>query len=192
MKIYDQCPQEVHDRVQRLIALYHKDLHTVDLKVDLLFASCDGEGDAVTHGGYAAYAVVRITNPKERAMGRGDAEIVIDRDKYNDMSEGRRDALLDHELYHLKVKSKDGAFQWDDHHRPKLAIRLHDVQVGWFAEVARRHGDFSVERDQGMKLRAKYGQTFFGFHDGFDGEGVTFSIHHSSGSEPDGDRDSEG
>lgn len=163
-KIYDLCPEDVHERVRNLIAKHHPYLASVELKVDLLFVSTTGDGPALTLHGWPALAVVRIIGPKDRAAGRGDAEIVIDRDYFVEAPEDRKLAILDHELTHLQVKrDEDGTFLFDDHHRPRLKMRHHDVQIGWFAEIATRYGDFSVEREQGMKIRAKYGQTFFGF-----------------------------
>lgn len=165
MKTYDQAPPETVERVAALIARYHPDLQRVQLRVDLLMASTDAEdGDAVTCGGYPAYAVVRILGSKDRAMNRGDAEIVIDRDEYEAMSAAQRDALLDHELYHLELKrDKGGKPKMDDHQRPCLKMRKHDRQFGWFDEVARRHRENSIEVKQATQLREEAGQTYLAF-----------------------------
>lgn len=154
MKTYDPAPQEVHDRVANLVKRYHLELQEVSIRVDLLMASTDSEeGAAVTHGGYPALAVVKILGPKERAMGRGDAEIVIE-----------RDALLDHELYHLEVKlDRNGRYKLDDHMRPCLKMRKHDFNVGWFHEIARRHGTASVEVQQAVALQEEHEQLYFSF-----------------------------
>lgn len=163
MKCYDQAPDEVRDRVIALIKRYHPELEKVQIRIDLLMASTDSdETAAVTCGGYPAYAVVKILGPKERAMDRGDAEIVIDRDEYEAMDAAKRDALLDHELYHLEVKrDKNGRPKMDDHQRPCLKMRKHDFQVGWFHEIARRHGFASIEVSQATALREEQGQTYF-------------------------------
>lgn len=165
MKTYDQAPDEVRDRVIALIKRFHPDLAKVQLRIDLLMASTDSEdADAVTCGGYPAYAVVKILGPKERAMERGDAEIVIDRDEYEAMDGAKRDALLDHELYHLEIKrNKNGQPKMDDHQRPCLKMRKHDFQVGWFHEIARRHGVASIEVTQATALREEQGQVYFDF-----------------------------
>lgn len=166
-KTYDIAPPEVFDRLKRLLAKYHSELVEVTIRIDLLMASTDSEdAHAVTHGGYPAYAVVRITNAKERAKDCGDAEIVIDRDEYESMSDAQRDALLDHELYHLQVvRNKLGNPKLDDHGRPKLKLRKHDYQVGHFIEIARRHGRASVEVQQATAFIREHGQLFFGFGD---------------------------
>jgi hypothetical protein len=164
MKTYDQAPDEVRERVIALIKKYHPDLELVQLRVDLLMASTDTEdAHAVTLGGYPCLAVVKIVGPKERAKGCGDAEIVIDRDAYEAMSGAKRDALLDHELYHLEItRDKMGRPKKDDHQRPKLKMRKHDFQFGWFAEIARRHQENAIEVQQAQAFIAEQGELFFG------------------------------
>lgn len=164
-KTYDQAPDEVRERLIALIKRFHPDLEKVQVRIDLLMASTDSEnGHAVTCGGYPAYAVVRVLGPKERTMERGDAEIVIDRDAYEAMNPATRDALLDHELYHLEVKrDQGGQVKRDDHGRPVLKLRKHDFQVGWFHEIARRHGMASIEVTQATSLKEEQGQVYFEF-----------------------------
>jgi len=165
MKTYDQAPPEVHERVKKLIKRYHPDLEKVGLRVDLLMASTDtDDGHAVTHQGYPALAIVRIITLKDRAKECGDAEIVIDRDAYEAMEDEQRNALLDHELYHLEImRDKLGQPKRDDHARPKLKMRKHDVQVGWFHEIARRHAEHSHEVRQATEIYEQNGQLYFGF-----------------------------
>lgn len=165
MKTYDQAPPETHERIAALIERFHPDLKKVGIRIDLLMASSDVEdAHAVTCGGYPAYAVVKILGPKERAMGRGDAEIVIDRDEYEAMTQAKRDALLDHELYHLNVKlGRDGKAKLDDHSRPCLKMRKHDRQFGWFDEIARRHQENSIEVQQATQIREEAGQLYLSF-----------------------------
>lgn len=165
-KTYDKAPPETHERVSALIARYHQDLAAVAVVVDLLMVSTDSEtANALTHGGYKAAAVVRSTNPKERAMGMGDALIVIDRDHYDSLDPQERDALLDHEIYHLVTinDNKTGKPKRDEHQRPVLKIRKHDRQFGWFDEIARRHGKHSGEVQQANWIKDEAGQTYFGF-----------------------------
>jgi len=165
-KIYDKAPQQVHDKVADLIAKYHPELKELAVTVDLLMVSTDSEtAPALTHGGYKAQAVVRRTNSKERAHGRADAEIVIDRDNYDGLDDAEANALLDHELYHLFpiLDKKTGAYKRDEHGRPKLQIRKHDRQFGWFDAIASRHGKKSLEVQQANWIRDEAGQVYFGF-----------------------------
>jgi hypothetical protein len=166
-KTYDQAPDEVRDRVMTLMKRFHPDLLKVKLRVDLLMASNDTEGaHAVTHGGYPALAMVRIVGAKERAKDVGDAEITIDRDAYEAMDGAARDALLDHELYHLAlVLDKNDQPKRDGHGRPKLKMRKHDRQFGWFDEIARRHREHSHEVKQATEMFEEAAQLYFGFAD---------------------------
>ena len=161
MKVYDKAPQEVHDRCAQLIESYYPDLAKAELTLDILFA-VNENGDAVSHGGYPALAMVRIVNLKDRVKGLADAEITIDQKAYEDMTDEQKDALLDHELHHLIVlKDDDGFIKTDDVGRPKLKIKKHDYQMGWFREVAVRHGRNSPEVYQARILWERDGQAFF-------------------------------
>lgn len=148
-----------------IIKKYHPDLDNVGIKVDLISVANDEEGEpALTHQGYSAAAVVKIIGPKDRAIGRGDAEIVIDEETYNSMKDESRDALIDHELYHLQVvRNKKGFPKKDCCGRPKLTMRLHDRQMGWFDEIASRHGSASLECQQATRLFLGGKQIYFEF-----------------------------
>jgi hypothetical protein len=164
-KTYDLAPPHVHATVRAMMEQFHGELAAYEVKVDLLYASTDDpEKPAVTLGGYPCYATVRITTAKERAKGHGDAEILIARDKYEEMSDEVRNALIDHELEHLQLKKmKGGDVKRDDHGRPVLKMKKHDHQFGWFNDVARRHGDYSIEMQQAKRLMNADGQLYFGF-----------------------------
>lgn len=146
--------------------LFHPALHSAGVKVDLISVA-DDDPD-VEHPlklrGMPAYAICKIVDIKGRTMGRGDAEIVIDEGRYLTMPDATKDAVLDHELEHLEVElSKKGKIKLDCARRPKLKMRLHDVEYGWFESVAKRHGIASIECKQATKLFLFHEQTFFGF-----------------------------
>ena len=168
MKVYDKCPQSVHDRVAALVAQYHPELKVAEVTFDLMFIarSDDDEGTkpVLTLHGVPALAIARIVPSKERAKGCGDAEILIDRDRYTNMPARKQDALLDHELQHFEVQhDKDGGIKTDDQHRPKLKTRPHDYDFGWFECIARRHGVNSIEVQQARMMYEESGQTLFPF-----------------------------
>lgn len=159
---YEKAPAEITEQISRLIAEWHPKLAKAGVTVDALTALNDS-GHAVKCAGYPALAVVRIISLKDRVKGMADAEIVIDSDAWETLEPAQQDALLDHELYHLEpIEDADG-FKRDSLGRPKLSMRLHDVQVGWFREIATRHGANSPERIQAKKLFDKEQQTFFNF-----------------------------
>ena len=166
MKSYTPASDAVRDRALALIKRFYPDLVDVQIRIDYIFVSTDTEdAPALTHGGYPAQAVVKILGPKERAMERGDAEIVIDEERWNELTDAEQDALLDHELYHLEVvknKLKTRAKR-DCCGRPVLKLRKHDRQFGWFDAIAARHGKASLEVKQFTDFEAETGQLYLGF-----------------------------
>ena len=169
MKTYTMAPVSVHDIIQGLIKKHYHDTlgaEGVGVKIDVLMAADDSDdGRAVVCQGYAALAVVRVTNLRERTAGRGDAEIVVDEAAFLRMEGNRRAALLDHELFHLELRhDRHKRPRRDALGRPLLALRKHDRQFGWFDVIAWRHGEASVEVSQARALRrGEAGQLYFEF-----------------------------
>ena len=139
------------------------------VKLDILFAYGERDEDgnllqcALKHHGIEVDGICSVVNLKNRAAGRGDVEILLDADKWDVMGDAAREALLDHELYHIDFKrDKDGSVQLDDLGRPCIKMRAHDFEVGWFAAIAARHGDASGERRQAKAVMDQFGQYFWG------------------------------
>jgi hypothetical protein len=163
MKTYSQAP-DASDCIEKIQSAHHE--HLEDVTVSALFVFDTESSDPVLkHQGYPAGAVVRITPLKDRAVGIADATIVIDRAGWLALSQRQRDALIDHELTHLtRVTDKEsGDPVFDALDRPKLAMRRHDHQFGWFDEVAQRHGEASPEVRQARHLMESSGQLYFDF-----------------------------
>ena len=167
MKTFSQAP-DVGLVIERMQEAHHEDLDEVTISA--LFAF-DNESSlpVLKHQGYPAGATVRITALKDRALGVADAQIIVDRAGWLALSGRQRDALIDHELTHLEVKTeeeegaKDPVAVYDVLGRPKLLMRKHDHQFGWFDEVAQRHGEASPEVRQARVLMEKSGQLYFDF-----------------------------
>lgn len=131
--------------IQKLIETktYHADLHNTGITVQVLMYH---DEEQMTHRGIPAYAYVKATSLKERALGQKDATIVVDFNSWTQMAESRRIALIDHELYHLTIKKdKEMANEFDDLGRPKIKMRKHDIEYGWFVEIAQEHKEASIE-----------------------------------------------
>lgn len=164
MPTYDKCDPSVKKLVTEIIAEFdsYEKLRTVDVKIDLLFAYADlDENDqptnnAITHQGVKALGLCRIVNLKDRTKGLGDAEILLDGDWWKGASDEEQKALLDHELHHLGFTGK-----MDNLGRPKLKLRKHDYQIGWFTIIAQRHGIHSQERKQAAGMMEMAGQYFW-------------------------------
>lgn len=177
MPTFSKPPAYVLQELEDVMAKYHPGLRDAGVRVDVLLqlATRDDNGDptgpAIKHGGYTAAAVVRIVGLKDRVKGMGDAEILLDGDRYDEWDERELAAILDHELTHLEFRTDKvtGNVKRDDAGRPQLKMRLHDHQYGWFESVARRHGKFAVEVQQAEKLVSdeNWRQLFL---PGFDGQ----------------------
>lgn len=175
MPIYENPPQEVVDLVTEVLNEHHPALRDCAATIDVLFAlaKTDKNGDipegahALKLHGYPCAAVVKVNAYKLRVQGHADAEIVIDGDNWDTYSPEEQRAILDHELEHLEtVSDKDGGLVRDDLGRPKLKIRLHDHQYGWFNSIVRRHGPHALEAQQARKfVNDHYTQSWLGFID---------------------------
>lgn len=167
-KLYSPAPSGVAERVAHLVKVFHTDLQDAGLKFDLIsIADDDPEVDApLKLHGYPCAAVVKAVDVKGRAMGRGDVEIVIDEARYLAMPDAQKDGLLDHEIEHIELQiGKKGRVKLDCCRRPKVKMRLHDVDFGWFKVIAERHGAASMECKQASDLYIGGAQTFFAFID---------------------------
>ncbi len=165
-KIYSQAPSDVADRVAHLIKVFHPAIKDAGVKIDLLSVA-DDDPDVdypLKLRGHPAYATCRAVDIKGRTMGRGDAEIVIDEARYLTMPDAQKDALLDHEIEHIDIQfNKKGRVKLDCCRRPKIKMKLHDVEVGWFTNVAQRHGAASIECKQATQIFLEHKQTLFEF-----------------------------
>lgn len=145
MKTYSAAP-DASMTIEDMQDTYHSELQHVNVAALFVFDT-DASEPVLKHQGYPAQAVVRITPIRERALGMADATIVIDRSNWLTLSQRQRYALVDHELTHLVrvLDNETGTPVCDVLDRPKLKIRPHDMQIGFFTEVLQRHGDASYE-----------------------------------------------
>lgn len=164
MKTYSASSADLEKVIDRMKSEHHPDLDSVSVSALFVFDDESGE-QLLKHQGYPAAAVVSITPVRQRALGVADAVIVVDRAEWTSLTAAQRDALIDHELTHLTrvVDEETGRPKCDAVDRPKLAMRRHDHQLGWFDEVAKRHGEASAEMRQARSLVAQTGQMYFDF-----------------------------
>lgn len=168
-KQYSTASADVINRIERLQQKFHSNLEGVTIQS--LFVFSEEPGCALKHQGYPAGAIAKIVSTKDRAAGLADAMIVVDRYTYSGLTEKRKDALIDHELYHFDLaRDKDGFPKADGLGRLKLKMRMHDHQLGWFDAIANRHGEHSMEVVQAKELIAASGQIYFNFGDEPDAE----------------------
>ncbi len=170
MPTFQKCPKEIADLSADIIEEFetHQPLADAHVTIDFVFAYSDKDektgasiNNALSKNGMRALGVCRKIPLKDRALGRGDAEIAIDGDWWSEANSQEQRALLDHEMHHIEVRKDDRGFITDDLRRPVLRLRKHDVEVGWFKIVASRHGIFSQERMQAKAIMADCGQLFW-------------------------------
>lgn len=170
MPTYEAADKSVRAMANEILNRFesHSPLVKNEVQFDYVFAhptvdeNGEATGDAIKKHGVRALALCRVINLKDRTMGRGDVEILIDYDWWtNEASDQEQEALLDHELHHAEVKMKDGQPKRDNLGRPLIRLRKHDVEVGWFDIIALRHGKHSQERIQAKKLADEVGQLYW-------------------------------
>lgn len=169
MATFEKCGLDVEKIASDLIASYYSDLKECEVKITYLYAFAarnkDGEpkGDAIkTSSGLPALAKVERTNLKDRVLGKADVVMSIDGDKWKCLSSDRQVALIDHELYHIVVRrDKEMNVLSDDIGRPLVEMRKHDWEITGFKEIAKRHGDSSIEVVGAKSFRSQFGEAAF-------------------------------
>jgi len=148
---FAMADRSVSDICEKIIQQHHTDLDSAEVKIDLLlaFRDPDGEAPAILKDGQRVWGAVKTIGLKDRVKGMGDCEIILDGDAWADMSGLTKVALLDHYLEHFEVKrDKNGDFIFDDINRPVIKMRPHDRIIRLFHSVSRRHGRESIEAIQ--------------------------------------------
>jgi hypothetical protein len=167
---YQKADIDVLNLLCRVMERSHQELFEAAVQVGVLMAS-NPDGPAVKHGGYAAFATIKIVGLKDRVSKQYDAELLIDESEWNRFRAEHQTALIDHELSHLTLAKlspkelkqamrEDPKAPWwklDDLGRPKLKTVPGTWNAGdGFEDVVRRHGDFAIEylNLQAAKARA--------------------------------------
>ncbi len=181
MASFKKAPKEVVEMVNSILCEFetHKPILDAHVKIEILMAYADrddnGEikGQALTLHGVRALGICKIMAAEHRAAGSADARILVDGDWWESVDEPEQRALIDHECHHVALKTKKigGPAEFDDQGRPKLRIRPHDQQIGWFKLIAARHGAASQEQIQARAMMQDGGQYFW--PDLFPGNAVT-------------------
>lgn len=165
MPTFERCDESVNDMAKSLIKEFetHHPLNARGVRIDFVFARADKDedtgkplNDAIKKGGIKVLGLCRKIPLKDRALGRGDAEITLDGDWWEAASTADARALLDHEMHHIRVMEDN-----DDLGRPILKLRKHDFEFGWFNIIAQRHGLASQECQLAKSIMDKAGQLYW-------------------------------
>jgi hypothetical protein len=172
MPTYDLADYETQQFVEMVRDKYHGRLMDAGVTIGVEFADPTeadlekGDPPFLKLHGYPAAAIVAITPARQRLRGVADAVITLDRRTWDDLDDVGREALIDHELTHLvPCFDKEGNLKSDDRGRPRLEMRLHDIVVGGFREIVRRHGLRAIESQQLRDLFSDYRQQLFRWAD---------------------------
>lgn len=134
---------DVLNAIKRITNKYHPALAETGCNIGGVFASNE-TGPAVKLHGVAALATIQAVSAKRRPNCEHDAEITIDASEWNALSPQQQDALIHHELGHLKRKEHSAkkldklrkenpdcpAWQIDNLGRPKLGTVPADFSPG--------------------------------------------------------------
>jgi hypothetical protein len=167
----EKAPKAIKDFALAILAQYETYKPVLDAKVNIEFLFAHGErdpetdaivSDAITLRGFRALGTCRKTNSEERAAGRGDAVVMLDADWWEEADEAAQRALLDHQLFHIDVcHDEDGIVIKDKGGRPRLRMRKHDVELGFFKLVAERNGVHSQECKLAKIIMDHSGQAYW-------------------------------
>lgn len=162
---YTMCESDVLNRIQKVMQAHHGELAKAGVTVDAVFA-IDPDGPAIRLHGYACAATIKKVGYKQRVLGRADSEMTIDQAFCNDATDDQKDGLIDHELTHLEVieDARTRIIKRDAAGRPRLAMRLHDWELGGFEDTARRYGKAAPEVKAAQAFKLRFGQLCFDFH----------------------------
>ncbi len=161
-KTFVRAPENVMSRIRQLADDHHADDMRIEggekgappilvtVEAFLVFGPRDKNGfptgPAIQVHGCQAAACIRASKLEERVAGRSDAIIHIDGDRVKHWPVATLMAVLDHELQHIELeKNTSGVPVLDDIGRPKIRMRPHDHDFGWFDCIAQRHGAAAVE-----------------------------------------------
>lgn len=148
---FDKPDTAVTQSLASVMEKYHPALHGLGVTVGVLMCFAE-DGPAVKHSGYPALAKIKVMSLKDRIKWGYDAELLIDKREWDDLTAEQRLALLDHELSHLRpiLKKSEGDTepkpQYDDIGRPRLRTVLADIAPSdGFRDVVARHGENAIE-----------------------------------------------
>jgi hypothetical protein len=149
--------------IDKVLRLWHSELADAGVTVACVFAYASGDGDALTHHGYPAAAVIAINPLDKRVQGMADATIKVDGRQWQENDEEWKLALIDHELTHLSVMKdqKTQKVKTDDAGRPKLRLRVHDWENGGFDEIVSRHKGRALEYRNHVEIARRFSQREF-------------------------------
>jgi hypothetical protein len=173
MPTFDPAPPDVPALVQDVLSDRYPDLVEAGVTISCLKATANVNkkgrktGPALkSKDGHPAAAQIKVNGYKDRVEGKADATLMIDWDEWPGWTDQQRLARIHHECHHLLiVRAKDGSIKLDKALRPRLKLRLHDLVLGGFAEIAKLYGEDSGEAAQAEAIPLRHVQLLWNFAD---------------------------
>jgi hypothetical protein len=144
-KVFENGTTQDYTRLRRVMHIYHHELEDVGARFCLTFVKAfDNDDEPVTalkFAGGTAIALVRLVNLEKRLRVPFEAEIKIDSFLWEEKTEREKDAILDHELAHVKVVTDaHGQPLTADDNRPKLKLVPDDIVITGMLSVIQHFG----------------------------------------------------
>jgi hypothetical protein len=148
----------------RALDCHRERLHDVNIAVLSAHASRDEDdeprGEALASRGRPILGMIRIMSTEDRAAGNADVRVILNGDRWGQISAPMQRGVIDDCLTQIMVLQDDSGIKRDDLGRPKLRRRPWDFEHCGFHEVAERHGASSVEVHNFKVLFDKHGQIY--------------------------------
>ena len=170
MTTYQKCSDTEHKLLHQVIKECYPDIEKARVTFDLIFARAERDKDNLPKGpplkehGVACASIIKKTSVIDRVRGLRDILLLIDGDAWVDFGIAEKDALFDHNLYHIVLeKAEDGTFSRDNAGRPLTDLRNHDFDIGGFQKVIGRRGRAALEAQYLSEAASYHGQLTFTF-----------------------------
>lgn len=166
MPTFEDPSNKMEEAVEAVRAFdcHRERLQDVTIAVLSAHASRDEEdeprGEALSCRGRPILGKIRISTTEDRAEGMADVRVLLNGDRWGQLSGPMQRAVVDECLTMIEVWQKDGAPIRDDLGRPKLQQRPFDFELSGYHDVAARHGASSVEVHNFRVLFDEHGQTY--------------------------------
>ena len=154
--------ESIHQFMYDVMEKYHMELFGAEITVTIFMCEkVDKFGNsthepAIIRRGQRCDATIKKASPTDLGLGSGLLIMNIDALYWEDASDDDRIALIDHELCHFQLKrnAKTNEIELDGNDKPKLKAVPHDIEVGVFYDVIRRHGPDCADYKAMVNLHA--------------------------------------
>ena len=148
-KNYEMASQEDVKLMNEIIDKHYKELRDYDIQIGLfyLYPKLDKDGNSkgpsIKSQGVACAANIRIVSDLNRLTDNTDVKIVLAQEIWSKISKEEKEAILDHELYHLVIakdpKTDEPLTISETSDKVKLKMKVHNIVLWGFSDIIERH-----------------------------------------------------